>query len=327
MKKSLTCWLFGVFIWLCFGFAAEGQITFLQKENQIDVLVKGKLITSYRYGKELLKPCLYPLLSPSGEEVTRGYPFVHIKGESSDHPHHTGAYFGYGSKGEVNGSNFWYMEKVPPQIRHVEIKEMEGGQNKGKLSTISHWINQKDQPLLEERRTMVFSVFEDEYIIDFTIHLAAMDTTVTFQDTKEGMFAVRVSDWLAEDAKGTLYESTGEYMNAEGERTEENIWGKRSSWVRLEGEKAGKTIGIAIYHNPSSTNYPTYWHARGYGCFAANPIGQYDFQKGNHIDNPDSRSLELKSGEEGLFKFRMVIYEGKRTKAQLNRHFKDFGTP
>jgi hypothetical protein len=324
MKKYLSGSLLIIALFVYLGCGLPGQIEFLQKENQIDVMVNGRLLTSYLYGNELLKPSLHPLMSPSGETVTRGYPFVEIKGESNDHPHHTGVYFTYASNGEVNGNSFWNLHDVPPQIRHVDIVEMKEGKDKGRLSTLSHWVNKENKPILEENRVMDFYVREGEYTIDFTIHLTAMDTAVTFADTKEGMFAIRVADWLTENTKGKLYKSTGEYLNAEGDRTEKNIWGKRSSWVRLEGEKEGKKIGIAIYHHPRSINYPTYWHARGYGCFAANPIGQYDFQKANQIKNPEQRSLTLQPGETGLFKFRMTIYEGERTKEQFSQAFETF---
>lgn len=309
---------------LNFSCQNRSNIEFIQKENQIDVIINGQHFTSYLHGINLLKPCLYPVTAPSGEVVTRSYPFQEKEGESRDHPHHTGVYFTYASKGEVNGDSFWNMHDVPPQIRHVKILETKEGDNEGSLKTLSHWINSKNQPIIAETRTMDFYSADNEYKIDFTIQLSALDTTVTFQDTKEGMFAIRVADWLTENTKGTLYKSTGEYLNAEGDKTEKNIWGKRSNWVRLEGEKDGKVIGIAIYHHPKSINFPTYWHARGYGCFAANPIGQYDFQAGHQVENAQHRSLVLKPGETSLFKFRMTIYEGKKTKEQFNQEFENF---
>lgn len=303
---------------------SDSKIEFIQQEYQVDVVINGHLFTSYLYGNNLLKPSLHPVKSPSGEAVTRGYPFEEIEGESNDHPHHTGVYFTYGNRDQVNGDSFWNQHDGPQQIRHQEILEMKGGSNKGILYTRNHWINSKGQPILEEDRKMEFLNLENEYKIDFTIRLTAIDTTVTFEDTKEGMFAIRVADWLTENTNGTLYSSTGEYMNAEGERTEENIWGKRSSWVRLEGQKDEKNIGIAIYHHPNSTNFPTYWHARGYGCFAANPIGQYEFQEARQVENPEYRSLILKPEETALFKFRMTIYEGSKSQEDLNKDFESF---
>ena len=35
----------------------------------------------------------------------------------------------------------------------------------------------------------------------------------------------------------------------------------------------GHTVTIAIFDHPGESGYPTYWHARGYGLFAANPLG------------------------------------------------------
>jgi len=315
MKKLI---LFAILIALFFTNCSTGnKVEFIEKENQIDVVIDGRLITSYLHGPDLLKPCLYPVNSPSGEILTRSYPFKEVEGESKDHPHHTGMYFTYASNGEVNGDSFWNIHPVPPQIKHIKVLETESGKNEGEITTLSHWINRNNKPILEEKREMEFEILKDKYIIDFTIELKATDEAVTFEDTKEGMFAIRVVNWLNE--KGT-----GEYLNAEGDKKEKGVWGKRSSWVRLEGNKDGKTIGIAIYHHPESVNYPTYWHARGYGCFAANPIGQYDFQKGRGEENPVKRSLTIEPNETALFKFRMSIYEDESTKEQFDQEFKSF---
>jgi len=310
-------------LFLGIGCNPDSNIEFVQKENQIDVLIEGQLVTSYLHSSDLLKPCLYPVKTLSGEVVTRAFPFEKIDGESDDHPHHTGVYFTYGSKGEVNGDHFWNMHDIPPQIKHIEVLDTETEKNEGEITTVSHWISSENKPILEEKREMEFEVMENGYHIDFNIELKALDAAVTFEDTKEGMFAIRVADWLAENARGNI-ESTGRYMNAEGDETEENIWGKRSPWVRLEGEKGDKTIGIVMYHHPESVNFPTYWHARGYGCFAANPIGQFDFQKGREIENPEKRTLTIPAGETALFKFRLTIYEGARTKGQFNEEFEAF---
>jgi hypothetical protein len=333
MKKIILYSLLSSWVLLIWGCGSDNNVEFTRHENQIDVMVNDKHITSYLFGTHMSKPALYPLLSPSGENVTRGYPFEQLEGESTDHPHQTGVYFTYGTKGEVNGLNFWAnphdrppftMDPKLPQIRQEQILEMKGGRGKGILETVNHWVDYDNKPVLEENRVMEFFVQDDEYIIDFTIRLTAVDTTVTFGDTKEGLFAIRVADWIAEGARGTLYQSTGEYLNAQGERTEANIWGKRSEWMRLEGEKDGKKVGVAIFHHPESVNYPTYWHARGYGLFSANPLGQFEFQKDRGYDDPQPFSLKLDAGESALFKFRMLIYDGERDKEQLDPVFNNF---
>ena len=72
-------------------------VEFLEQDGRIDVIYNGQLVTSYLTDPALLKPCLYPVKSPSGETITRAYPFKDVEGESKDHPHHTGLYFTYGT--------------------------------------------------------------------------------------------------------------------------------------------------------------------------------------------------------------------------------------
>jgi len=246
--------------------------------------------------------------TPSGIEVTRRYPLVKLKGGSDDHLHHVGIFF---ACDQVNGNGFWENTTSSPQIRHIKVTKMKGGASKGTLSTIMHWIGR-------EKRQMIFSAGENEYVIDFDIDLTAQDEKVVFEDTKEGMFAIRVADWLRE--KG----GSGRYLSSNGDATEKNVWGKRARWVRLQGKKDNKIIGIAIFNHPTSVNYPTYWHARGYGLFSANPLGQYDFEKKRNPKTAKPLNFTLEPGKTAHFRFLMVIYEGDRTKQELEKEFRKF---
>ncbi len=297
------------------GCSMGPRVEFVEGDNKISVLVGGELFTNYLYGSELTKPILYPVRTPSGTVVNRGYPLVEVEGESTDHPHHAGVFFTYDG---VNDDGFWNNTTSPPQIKHVRVTKMKPGVGKGRLSTVMHWVGKSGQVLLEEKRSMVFCAGEDSYAIDFEIDLKAKETKVVFGDTKEGMFAIRTADWLRE--KG----GSGRYLSSNGDETEDNVWGKRAKWVRLQGEKDGKTIGIAILNHPTSVNYPTYWHARRYGLFSANPLGQYDFQKKHNPKEAKPLNLTLERGQTAHFGFRMIIYEGQRTQEQLEDQFRVF---
>jgi hypothetical protein len=290
---------------------AGTDIKFVQDTNKIDILIGGNLFTTYRYGSELTKPILYPVKSPSGIVLTRSFPFEIIPGESNDHPHHMGIFFTYD---RVNNDGFWNNTTSPPQVQHIKTTKMEDGQ----LSTISHWVGKSGKQLLEEKRDMIFSAGANQYTIDFNITLTAQDEKIVFGDTKEGMFAIRVADWLSED-KGT-----GKYLSSDGNVGEPNIWGKRGKWARLEGNKNGKTIGIAIFYHPTSVCYPTYLHTRGYGLFSFDPLGQLDFLTGRKIPNPQPLNFTLQPGQSALFRFRMIIYEGQKAGKQIEGEFKRF---
>jgi len=289
-----------------------------ESHNQIHVLRGGQHITTYLYDSVLLKPILYPVYSPSGIRIQRQYPLSIVEGESHDHPHHAGLFFTYGTKGEVNGNNFWANQKGLTKIRHSSVTRMETESGKAILQTQADWIGHEGEVVLVENRSMVFAGNEIENTIDFTFKLKAIGKDVVFKDTKEGMFAMRVADWMSE-ANGT-----GIYLNSFGDTTEANVWGKPSKWVRLEGHQEGKKIGIVIMNHPTSVNYPTYWHARGYGLFSANPLGQSVFQEGRHVENPESLNYIIAAGGVAIFKFKMIIYEGDLSLDQIETAFKGY---
>ena len=161
---------------------------------------------------------------------------------------------------------------------------------------------------------MKFIPGEAETAIDFTISLTALEK-VEFGDTKEGMFAIRVAHQLREK------DYTGTYLSSNGDQGEQNVWGRRAEWVKLEGQIDSTDVGIAILNHPESTNYPTFWHARGYGLFAANPLGQFAFEKTRKVENPTRFALTLEKGQSALFKFLMIIYDGARTPEQIQARF------
>jgi hypothetical protein len=89
----------------------------------------------------------------------------------------------------------------------------------------------------------------------------------------------------------------------------------------MYGKMKNDSISIAIIDHPGNINYPTYWHARGYGLFAANPLGEKVFTNGKSAKN-----LQLKKGESVRFVYRVVIDQGAVTisASQLNQLADEF---
>ena len=90
----------------------------------------------------------------------------------------------------------------------------------------------------------------------------------------------------------------------------------------LYGKKGNDSISIVIIDHPKNIGYPTYWHARGYGLFAANPLGQKIFSKGKTILN-----YALKKGESVTMRYRAIINSDKQSLATeaIELLAKDFG--
>jgi predicted dehydrogenase len=304
-----------VFAMAAAGTTGESRVRFVEKAGRIDVLCDGKLFTSYRYADSLAKPALSPVRSPSGIVVTRGFPLDPSPGETTDHPHHTGLFFAFD---DVNGNGFWNHAKPPPVIRHVRVTDRREDGERGILRVESAWISASGKPLLREERTMVFRPWEGRTTADFSIRLTAIDTTVTFRDSKEGLFAIRVADWLREDG------GTGRFLNSSGAETEKNCWGRRADWTRLEGERQRKRVGIAVFNHPGSVNYPAYFLTRGYGLFSCNPLAQKVAEEANGNPGAAALNLTLGPGREARFAFRLMIYEGGLDVSSLDAEFKRY---
>ena len=266
--------------------------------DQIDVNVDGKPFTTFHYGAENGKPFLAPLRSASGKIVTRHFPMEEVAGESRDHLHHTGLWFSYD---DVNGVKFWendpsytkpHMGRIV--VRNAQYKE---GAQSGTLNAVMEWRDSSGKTLLVEDRNMIFYSDPKLRTIDFEITLtAAVD--VTFGDTKEGAFAIRLADNFTERKGAKL-------VDADGRVTMANIWGKRSNWVDYTAEVEGERLGVAIFDHPRNQRHPTYWHARDYGLFALNPFGRNAFD-----DKQEESKWKLPAGQKLVFRWRVVIHPG-----------------
>ncbi len=102
-------------------------------------------------------------------------------------------------------------------------------------------------------------------------------------------------------------------LNSEGKVGEEAIWGKRADWVDYSGVVAGEDLGIAIFDNPANIKHPTYWHARDYGLFAANPFGEHDFYKDPKRDG----SVTISQGQSLTLRYRVLIHHGDAGEAHI----------
>src|SRR6202167_1739760 len=163
----------------------------------ISVEIKDKPFTDFFIGPETNKPYLHPLRSASGKIVTRGYPMENIAGETHDHPHHRGLWF---SHGDVNGYDFWGNEGRGEKFGRIvlaKVNRVSSGKESGTIDASFIWQDPAGKPLLGEARRMIFYAGKELRTIDFDITFTAREK-VTFGDTKEGTFAVRLTSALEE---------------------------------------------------------------------------------------------------------------------------------
>lgn len=309
-----------------------------EANRRVDITIGGKTFTSYIWPTTLKKPVLYPIIDADGITITRGWPLEPRPGERTDHPHHDGLWFNFSN---VNGFDFWNNSEAIPAARSAKmgtivfnkIISAKSGADRGELTTDSTWIDGLNHPILAERTQYVFAGNGDERSIDLIASLTALDRVV-FNDDKDGLLGLRVARWLEspEEKGGTFTDAngvatavaaaasapgvappTGEYLTSEGVKGEA-AWSTRGRWCALTGHNdAGHTVTIAIFDHPGNVNYPTYWHARGYGLFAANPLGQHMFDAKQAPLN-----YTLDKGQSATFRYRIAIYARAASVEELN---------
>ena len=306
------------------------------KEQKVDVMIGGKLFTAYTYSDNIDKPVLYPLQTASGKTVTRGFPLNPRPFERTDHPHHIGLWFNYG---DVNGLDFWNNSyAIKPEdkarygsIHHQKILKAEGGKEKGTLVVAADWVDSKGNILLKEHTTFVFSGNATQRIIERTSTLTAQGQKVSLKDNKEGLLGIRVTRELEipstkpeifTDAQGNpttvavLNKEgiTGNFLTSAG-KTGNEAWGTRGRWCMMYGSKDGEPVSITIIDHPANPGYPTYWHARGYGLFAANSLGQEALS-----DGKEKLNFSLEPSASVTFRYKVIIEDGKTpSAAELNK--------
>ena len=298
------------------------EITVEPSEKGATVKVDGELFTEYITGfgeGEILEtPILWPILGPTGKAMTRSYPMAEgHKSERKDHPHHRSLWF---THGDVNGFSFWHRDP----IKHVRFVELASGPT-GKIVSENRWTDREGKVQCCDQRTFIFGADKDSRWIDVEIVVKAVDIPVKFGDTKEGTFGVRVAGTMKVDAakpnaRHGVPETDpswgGHIVNSEDQR-DVDAWGKRAAWVDYYGPVEGETVGLAILNHPTSFRYPTYWHVRTYGLFAANPFGIHDFEKDKSADG----SHMLKPGESMVLRYRVLLHKGDEKKGKVQEAF------
>jgi hypothetical protein len=295
---------------LCPNTLSAVEFEIKQEADGVTVNVDGKLVTRYLV-KSGAKPILWPVVGPRGQELTRGYPMRDaIDKEKKDHVHHRSMWF---THGDVNGVSFWDETEGHGNIIHREFKTVSGGKT-AKIVTLNDWLGPDGAKVCEDEQSFEFGANADSRWVDVQLTVRADKIPVKFGDTKEGSFGVRVAGSMRMELKdgGKILNSAGEMDGA--------TWGRPASWVDYSGPVGDTTGGVLIMNHPSSFRYPTYWHVRTYGLFAANPFGLHDFLKDKTADG----SHTLQPGESFVLKYRVLLHNGNLTEDAIKSAFAEY---
>jgi len=316
------------------------SVTVDEQDRRVDISIDAQSFTSYIWPARLTKPVLYPLRTAKGTIITRGYPLEPRPGERLDHPHHAGMWLNYEN---VNGIDFWNnSEAIKPQdapkmgtIQQRAILSAKGGADQGEFEVEADWLTYDKKVLLKEHTRYVFRGGPGLRSVDRITTLQAQDERVVLADAKDGMLGLRVVRALEmpsdkpeifADASGRAttvakLDNTGVngvYLTSEGKKGEA-AWGTRGRWCNLSGKVGEEPVTISIFDHPSNPGFPTYWHARGYGLFAANPLGEKVFSNGK-----EELNLTVAPRQSVTFRYRVLISSEISTPESTEAAYKAF---
>lgn len=322
-KPVLGLALVVVLLFAAAAFPAGEAVELRQAGDHVDVLIGGKLFTTYFFSPEVAKPYFQPLRSAQGTIVTRNFPHVNtippeeLKGPSLE-PHQRPMFFGHG---DIDGIDFW-GEAVFPQysddsvfgrVKFRKLDEVQSGPDSGSLKAEFELTTPSGRVIADEIQSFVFGGDANVRWIDCEITLVANHgSDLTMGDTKEGSFGIR----LAKE----LNSPPGHMVNSAGAEGEKEIWGKRADWVNYDGTIAGESLGVALFDSPRSFRHPTWWHARGYGLLAANPFGWREFYR----DPDKDGSWTVQEHKKLTFRYRVFIHHGDYKDASVADAYKEY---
>ncbi|HKK43025.1 MAG TPA: PmoA family protein [Bacteroidales bacterium] len=347
MRVHFSDYLLFIFITLSFsacnsaGNEHVSKIDFVNdpSANRLDVKVDGRLFTSFCWPEDLNKPVLYPVLTPKGDTITRGFPLNTRPEDHTDHKHQVGIWLSYGN---VNGVDFWENAKSDTPdpddgvIKHIKIERLSSKNGKAYFVSAERWLGPSGNRVLDEHSEYHFTAHGSVRIIDRITTLTAGDTAVVFKDTKEGFFAIRLARQLemltagSESLSGIRldsgrtanllkYNGTGNYVSSEG-ISGESVWGTRARWVSLTGIINNDPVSVVICDHPGNPGYPAYWMTRGYGLFAVNPLGWSDFTNGEKTFD-----FNIKPNKSAKFRYRLIVCSGTfLAPVEINRFADEF---
>ncbi len=295
--------------------------------GKIDFLAGKELVSTCLVESDVAKPYLWPLIGPGGVPLSRAWPMKENEpGETKDHPHQKSAWFCHGDvipegialkdriKG-VEGVDFWSENQGHGKIVCSKVDGVKTAKNHGQVTLHNEWQTAEGTRVLDETRVIHLYNFGETNLFIFEIDLSAIVCPITFGDTKEGSFGIRINDSITEKS------GKGKLENADGKVTEKECWGQQSKWCDYSGPIKDRVVGLAILDDPRN-KYPACWHSRAYGLMAANPFGRAvsGFPAVKDLKEP----ARIAKGEHLHLRYGLLLHPGDAREGKVADYFDRF---
>jgi hypothetical protein len=316
---------------------AADEVKLTRLDDRVRVEIGGQLFTEY-VTAGASRPYCYPIVAADGTTLTRDFPQKNTPGEEHDHPWHRSMWFEHSM---VNGVDFWNEGSGDvgrsPKAKGQTVPDGPIEITSGAMGVIrarNRWVAPDGKLICTDERTIRVHAIGDARFIDYEVTVHALpNEPLVFGDNKDGTMALRLAQWMTmphkanvkgEDGKSTKKEvgGTGHIITANGDR-DEAAWGKRADWCDYYADHNGKTYGIAIFDHPQNLRHPTWWMARDYGLFGANPFGWHDYEK-EFKDEPHKGDYTVPAGGSLTLRYRFFFHLGDDKAAHVADRYADY---
>jgi hypothetical protein len=307
---------------------AEVKVT--PQADRVRVEIGGQLFTEYIYADGASRPYCYPILATDGMPLTRDFPMKKTEGEETDHPWHRSLFFAHSM---VNGVDFWNegtgdVGRSPKdkgrQVFYQMVETKSGAA--GVIHSRSKWMAPDGRLICTDDRVVTIRpAGADGRYIDYEITLHALpDTPLHFGDNKDGTMAIRLAEWMTmkHKVRGKEMAGDGHIVTAKGDQ-DGAAWGKRANWCDYHAAHNGKTYGVAIFDHAQNLRHPTWWMARDYGLFGANPFGWHDYEK-EFAKEPHKGDYDVPAGGSLTLRYRFYFHLGDEKAAHVAERYAEY---
>jgi hypothetical protein len=300
-------------------------VQLIPQKDRIRVEIGGQLFTNYIFSDGASRSYCYPILAPDGTPLTRNFPMKPVAGEDTDHPWQRSLWFAHSM---VNGVDFWNegtgdSARSPSQKGHTVV-DGEIAIDGPRLRVKDRWLSPAGELVCTDDRTVEFGADSGGRTIDFSLTLHALPgRPLLMGDNKDGVMAVRLAQWMTmpHKIKGVETGGRGRIVTSTG-KTDAGAWGQRADWCEYHAEHNGKTYGVAIFDDPNNLRHPTWWMARDYGLFGANPFGRHDYE--NLKSQPHIGDYAIAAGGSLTLHYRFYFHLGDERAAGVAEHYAAF---
>jgi hypothetical protein len=293
--------------------------------DDLRIAIQDKPVLEYRYTPmpvpagvdEIfsLSGFIHPLWSPKGEVLSRI--------QAPDHYHHYGIWNPWTlTEFEGRTVDFWNIGTGQGRVRSQGVIEKSAGDVFGGFRAVHEHVDNTGPSgprvaMREQWDVTVWNVAPDAgvWLIDFASTLSpATDQPLTIKAYRYQGFSLRATEkW---------HDSNSRLLTSEGlDKSTANA--TRARWIDVNGDTAVPegSSGVLFMTNPANYNYPEQLRIW--------PTGQNGGTSNVYINfNPaQDRDWNLEPGRTYGLRYRMLVYDGRITPADAERHWNDYADP